>query len=152
MENLQPQVAWSNPCSWGREHTALNGILGYLMLSVLFSDLISVLFSDLNQPEKFVHFPLLILTELTKKLFPLVLSQKHPNLPPSHSPLTIISTCFPIFSSLKALIQAGFLLPSPACTTITSPTARGVTATLKVGFSTIIEAHSPALRQTNITT
>lgn len=46
MGNLQPQVAQSNPCSWGLgkarvEHTALNGISGYLKLSVFFSDLIS---------------------------------------------------------------------------------------------------------------
>lgn len=105
MENLQPQVAWSNPCSWGREHTALNGILGYFnALSFIFSPHLVT-----SQRNLFI-FLCSSSHSSPKSFFLYSWSQKHPNLLPSHSSLTIISTCFPIFSSFKALIQTVFFL------------------------------------------
>lgn len=91
---------------WGRpgvEHTALNGILGYLTLSLFWPHLFT--------SQRNLSIFLCSSSQCSLKSFSLYSwSQKHPNLLPSHSSLTIISTCFPIFSFFKALIQTGFFL------------------------------------------
>lgn len=101
---------WSNPCSRGLGK-ARSGTHSTKWHLGIFNALTFLFWPHLFTSQRNLSIFLCSSSQCSLKSFSLYSwSQKHPNLLPSHSSLTIISTCFPIFSFFKALIQTGFFL------------------------------------------